>query len=203
MDTTGTAPGSSALMFWAAKPAYLKKPSTAKSRATAAASSGFLALPARASASPASQLRAQNASSSAAAPYPPQTQNSRLTAASAAFRARGGRTKYTSQASGRKTNKNCTVEKFIPAPSYSTSAVPVKATSAGPAISTRSSSSTVICRVPPKSSTATGVPRGQTPRRTSAATVAQAPVPQASVSPLPRSQTRILTRRSEERRGGN
>ena len=46
-------------------------------------------------------------------------------------------------------------------------------------------------RSPPKSFTVTSLPAGHLPRATAAATAAQAPVPQASVSPLPRSQVRM------------
>ena len=45
---------------------------------------------------------------------------------------------------------------------------------------------------PPRSWTWTSSPAGQRPSSVSAATVAQVPVPQAHVSPLPRSHTRIF-----------
>ena len=46
-------------------------------------------------------------------------------------------------------------------------------------------------RAPPGSSTRTSWPMGTRPVRTAAATAAQAPLPQAMVSPLPRSHTRM------------
>src|SRR6266511_3906117 len=51
------------------------------------------------------------------------------------------------------------------------------------------SGDTVISSVPPGSRTSTGAPAGTSPRRTAATVAAQAPVPQASVRPAPRSQT--------------
>src|SRR5690606_26101725 len=66
---------------------------------------------------------------------------------------------------------------------------PSNTNAAGPAIVIGASSDGhATCSVPPGSSTATS--RAARPRRTSTATAAQAPLPQARVSPAPRSCTR-------------
>ena len=66
---------------------------------------------------------------------------------------------------------------------------PSKTRSAGPFMRTERSSPTVISSTPPGSLTATGPPPGMRPLRTAATAAAQAPVPQASVRPAPRSHT--------------
>src|SRR5690606_29935259 len=65
---------------------------------------------------------------------------------------------------------------------------PSKTNAVGPDIDTcAASSGHAICSSPPGSDTATS--RSTRPARTSTATAAQAPLPQASVSPTPRSYT--------------
>src|SRR5690606_7967981 len=71
--------------------------------------------------------------------------------------------------------------------------VPRKTSTAGPVITTEASSAgQAISRVPPRSSMATA--RSVRPRSIEVTATAQAPLPQASVSPVPRSQVRCRTR---------
>ena len=70
---------------------------------------------------------------------------------------------------------------------------PVNTVTASPVSCTVSSGEMHTVRTPPGSCTSMGVQRRQMPCKTMAAAAAQAPVPHASVAPLPRSHTLTVT----------
>ena len=88
-ESTGSSPGTNALMLSAAKPAYLKTPSAARSAAISSVSSGRLC-PSRPSARPPSQFTPASATRRAAPRSPAHAKNNRLNAPKITLRARRG-----------------------------------------------------------------------------------------------------------------